>query len=204
MSALITLSNQISDAKLASNRPHPMDLCAQFVKNLARTITKDSVFLTPNMIHYKKAYPLMVHQSKSQLEAKLKNEEKEPTYDNECSFTKYFENIDSEPVQNFIAWPSEDHYEDNFKTAFSFTSHDDPKHYLTPPFVNSYRSLVLDPSLSTITDGKKSTYKKIDAINTSRLNKLYFAIDEVVEVFMDGCGAKEGPEGFVQWMPWRQ
>jgi hypothetical protein len=176
MSALITLSKQISDAKLASNRPHPMDLCAQFVKNLARKITKDSVFLTPNMIHYEKAYPLMVHQSKSQLEAKLKNEEKEPTYDNECSFTKYFENIDSEPVQNFIAWPSEDHYEDNFKTAFSFTSHDDPKHYLTPPFVNSYRSLVLDPSLSTITDGKKSTYKKIDAINTSRLNKLYFAI----------------------------
>ena len=176
MSALITLSKQISDAKLASNRPHPMDLCAQFVKNLARTITKDSVFLTPNMIHYEKAYPLMVHQSKSQLEAKLKNEEKEPTYDNECSFTKYFENIDSEPVQNFIAWPSEDHYEDNFKTAFSFTSHDDPKHYLTPPFVNSYRSLVIDPSLSTITDGKKSTYKKIDAINTSRLNKLYFAI----------------------------
>ena len=52
MPALITLSKQISDAKLASNRPHPMDLCAQFVKNLARKITKDSVFLTPNMIHY--------------------------------------------------------------------------------------------------------------------------------------------------------
>jgi hypothetical protein len=31
MSALITLSKQISDGKLASNWFHPMDLCAQFI-----------------------------------------------------------------------------------------------------------------------------------------------------------------------------
>ena len=79
MSALITLSKQISDAKLASNPPHPMDLCAQFVKNLARTITKDSVLLTPNLVSYQHAYPLMVHQSKSQLEAKLSAEDNNPT-----------------------------------------------------------------------------------------------------------------------------
>jgi hypothetical protein len=36
MSALITLSKQISVGKLASNRPHPMDLGAQFVKSLAK------------------------------------------------------------------------------------------------------------------------------------------------------------------------
>ena len=38
MSPRITLSKQISDDKLASDWPHPMDLCAQFVKSLAKGI----------------------------------------------------------------------------------------------------------------------------------------------------------------------
>jgi hypothetical protein len=38
MSALITFSKQISDGKLASNRPHPMDLCVQFAKTWAKKV----------------------------------------------------------------------------------------------------------------------------------------------------------------------
>ena len=38
MSALITLSKQITYGKLASNCPHPIDLCAQFVKSLAQKL----------------------------------------------------------------------------------------------------------------------------------------------------------------------
>ena len=66
--------------------------------------------------------------------------------------------------------------EEKFLKSFNRPSFGDPSRYLKPPFVNSFHSLVLDPSLSDITEGKKSQYKKIDVCNTSRLNKLYFAI----------------------------
>jgi hypothetical protein len=49
MSALITLSKQISDGKLALNRPHSMDLCAQFVKTLAKKVDVTSFEMTPDM-----------------------------------------------------------------------------------------------------------------------------------------------------------
>jgi hypothetical protein len=52
MSALNTLSKQISDGKLASNHPHPLDLCAQFVKTLAKKIDLTSFETNPNMTDF--------------------------------------------------------------------------------------------------------------------------------------------------------
>jgi hypothetical protein len=49
MSTLITLSKQISDGKLASNQPHPMDLCAQFIKTLTKSIDVTTIAHTPDM-----------------------------------------------------------------------------------------------------------------------------------------------------------
>ena len=49
LSALITLSKQILVGKLASNQPHFMDLCAQFVKTLIKSINFTTVTHTPGM-----------------------------------------------------------------------------------------------------------------------------------------------------------
>ena len=51
-----------------------------------------------------------------------------------------------------------------------------------PPFVNSFKSLVKDPSASTSgkltneTDQKASKFPKINILTTSRINRIYFAI----------------------------
>jgi hypothetical protein len=102
MSALITLSKQISDGKLASNRPHPMDLCAQFVKSLAKKIDSTSFDHTPNM----SAFPceLMTYLSTSGVEKLIKNNGH--AISSELSLMKYFKQLDEPVVQDFIEHPS--------------------------------------------------------------------------------------------------
>lgn len=48
LSTIIALRKQ-SDRKIASNRPHPMDICANFVKTLSRGIAVLSIDHTPYM-----------------------------------------------------------------------------------------------------------------------------------------------------------
>ena len=77
-----------------------MDLSTQFVKKLARSIEKDTVSLTLDLGNI--PYALMIHQSKSQLNSKIKQARKEADDEVECSITNYFNYIDTENVQKFI------------------------------------------------------------------------------------------------------
>jgi hypothetical protein len=115
MSALITLNKQISYGKLASNRPHPMDLCAQFVKSLAKKIVSTSFDHTPNM----SASPceLTTYLSTSGIEKLIKNNG--PAFSSESSLMKYFKQLDELVVQYFISI----HLDPNVKWLFSISSH---------------------------------------------------------------------------------
>ena len=90
MSALITLSKQISDGKLASNRPHPMDLCAQFIKTLAKKVDVMSFETTPNMSDF--PFDNTLYMTTSAVENLIKaNGTAEPS---ESSLMKYFKQLD--------------------------------------------------------------------------------------------------------------
>jgi hypothetical protein len=70
MSALIALSKQISDGKLSSNQQYPMDLCAQFVKSLAKAIESTSATHTHDMGEF--PCDLRQYQSTSAVETLIK------------------------------------------------------------------------------------------------------------------------------------
>ena len=63
-----------------------------------------------------------------------------------------------------------------FLNHFTYISHDDDAKRLHPPFVNSYQSLVADPSASPLKDNKNGDYSKVNILTTSQINKIYFAI----------------------------
>ena len=73
-------------------------------EKLIRSIDKYSVTLTPCLVDI--PYVLMKHESKSQLDAKLKQIEKEGKDVSEASITKYFEHLDSPAIQAFIQHPT--------------------------------------------------------------------------------------------------
>ena len=118
MSALITLSKQISDGKLASNGPHSMDLCAQFVKTLAKKIDLTSFDHTPNM----SAFPceLTTYLMTSGVEKLIKNNG--PANSSESSLMKYFKQLDEPVVQDFIEHPSKPNCEMAFLNSSSHTN----------------------------------------------------------------------------------
>ena len=178
MSALITLSKQISDGKLASNRPHPMDLCAQFVKTLAKKVDVSSLETTPNMADF--PFDNTLYMTTSAVEKLIKaNGTAEPS---ESSLMKYFKQLDEQVVQEFVAHPSNPQYESAFLNYFTYLAHNDSTKRMRPPFVNSFKSLVKDPSASTYgestiePDQKASKFPKINILTTSRINRIYFAI----------------------------
>jgi hypothetical protein len=67
---------------------------------------------------------------------------------------KYFKELDSPAVDAFIKQPTCPNYEATFLNHFMYLSHDDGTNRLHPPLVNSFRSLVLDPSASPLKDNK--------------------------------------------------
>jgi hypothetical protein len=146
MSALITLSKQISDSKPASNQPHPMDLCAQFVKTLNKSINATSVTHTPDMGLF--PCDLIQYQSTSAIETMIKK----AGYDRvtESLLMKYFNELDSPAVEAFLKHPMHPNCKAAFLNHFTYLSHDDSTKMLHPPFVNSYRSLVFDPWASPL------------------------------------------------------
>jgi hypothetical protein len=101
MSALITLSKQISDGKLASNRPHLMDLCAQFIKKLIKPINHPNVTHTPDMGLF--SCDLMKYQYTSAVETLIKNAHDDKA--TEPLLMQYFKALDSPAVDAFIKHP---------------------------------------------------------------------------------------------------
>lgn len=74
------LSTQISDSKIASNCPHPLDLCARFVNSLVPDVSGRSVSHTPNMKRYiwvKSTYQPASAVKKLRLESKTKSPRKQ-------------------------------------------------------------------------------------------------------------------------------
>ena len=73
-------------------------------------------------------------------------------------------------------------YESAFLNYFTYLAHNDSTKRMRPPFVNSFKSLVKDPSASTYgestiePDQKASKFPKINILTTSRINRIYFAI----------------------------
>jgi hypothetical protein len=126
MSALITLNKQISNGRPASNRPHPMDLCVQFVKTLSKNIDSTSFVHTPNM----SAFPceLTTYLSMSGVEKLIKNNVS--VISSESSLTKYFKQLDELVVEDFIKHSSRPHYELAFLNFFtSFSSNNPTRRY---------------------------------------------------------------------------
>ena len=80
--------------------------------------------MTPHLIDI--PYVLMKHESKSQLDAKLKQMEKEGKDVSEASITKYFDQLDSPVVQAFIQHPMSTQNEEKFLKSFNRPSFDDP------------------------------------------------------------------------------
>ena len=95
---------------------------------------------------------------------------------------KYFKQLDEQVVQDFVAHPSNPQYESAFLNYFTYLAHNDSTKRMRPPFVNSFKSLVKDPSASTYGEStiepeqKASKFPKINILNTSRINRIYFAI----------------------------
>ena len=131
MSALINLSKQISDGKLASNRPHPMDLCAQFVKTLAKKVDVSSFETTPNMADF--PFDNTLYMTTSAVEKLIKaNGTAEPS---ESTLMKYVKQLDEQVVQEFVAHPSNPQYESAFLNYFTYLAHNDSTKRMRPPFV---------------------------------------------------------------------
>ncbi len=71
-----------------------------------------------------------------------------PAEPSKSSLMKYFKQLDEQVVQEFVAHPSNPQYKSAFLNYFTYLDHNDPakRHH---PFVNSFKSLVKDPSAST-------------------------------------------------------
>lgn len=94
----------------------------------------------------------------------------------EVLLMKYVKELENPDVNTFIKHPACPSYEAAFLNNFTYISHNDSTKRLHPPFVNSYQSLVLDPSASLLKDNRNSDYSKTNILSTSRINKMYFAI----------------------------
>jgi len=172
MSALITLSKQISDDKLASNQPYPMDLCAQFVQTLIKSVDFTTVTHTPDMDLF--PCDLIQYQSTSAAETLIKKAgDKKVT---ESLLMKYFKELDSPAVDAFIEHPTRPNCEAAFLNHFTNLSHDDGTKRLHSPFMNSYQGLVLDPTISTLKDNKNSDYSKVNILTMSHVNKVQLSL----------------------------
>jgi hypothetical protein len=95
---------------------------------------------------------------------------------------KYFKQLDEQVVQEFITHPSNPQCETTFLNYFTYLAHNDSTKRMRPSFVNSFKSLVKDPSASTYgeltnkPDQKASKFPKINILTTSWINMIYFAI----------------------------
>jgi hypothetical protein len=145
MSALINLSKQISDGKLALNCPNPIDLCTQLVKTLAKKVDVTSFEMTPNMSDF--LFDIASHMTTSAVKKLIKSNG--PTEPFESSFMKYFKQLDEQVVQEFVAHPSSPQCKSAFPNYFTHLAHNDSTKRMCPPLVNSFKSLVKDPSALT-------------------------------------------------------
>ena len=102
MSALITLSNQMSDGKLASNWPHRMDLCAQFIKALAKSIDFTTVANTPDT----GLFPCNLIQYQSTSVVKILIKKAGDDRATESLLMKYFKELNRLAVDTFVEHPT--------------------------------------------------------------------------------------------------
>ncbi len=72
----------------------------------------------------------------------------DPSSSSESKLMHYFKELDKSAVQEFIEHLSRTHCESTFLNFFTYFFHEDKTKRLCPPFVNSYESLVKNPSNS--------------------------------------------------------
>ena len=84
--------------------------------------------------------------------------------------------IKSPAAEAFIKNPTQPNCEASFLNHFTYISHVNSAKRLHPPFLNSYQSLVVNPSASPLKDNKKGDYSKVNIQTTPCINKIYFAI----------------------------
>jgi hypothetical protein len=127
-----------------------------YVLNLLRVwqkIVSTSFDHTPNMSAFQ--CELTTYLSMSGVKKLIKNNG--PANSSESSLIKYFKQLDEPVVQDFIKHPSKPQCEMAFLNFFTYFSSNDPTKRIHPPFINSYASLVEDPSNSTYEESIPST-----------------------------------------------
>ena len=70
-----------------------------------------------------------------------------------------------------LTWTAEQH-----SWTILYIYHDEGAKRLHPSFVNTYRSLIVNPSASLLNDDKNGDYSKVNILIVSRINKIYFTI----------------------------
>ncbi len=121
ISALITPSKQVSAGKLASNGPYSMDLCAQFVKSLAKNIDPTSLTHTPNMDMF--SCDLTSYLTASAVEKLIT--QSDPGSSSESKLMHYFKELGKPAIQEFIKHLSRAQHELTFLNFFTYFSHED-------------------------------------------------------------------------------
>ena len=80
-----------------------------------------------------------------------------PVISSETSLMKHFKQLDEPIVQDFIKHSSRPHCETAFLNFFTYFSSNNPTKRLHPPFINSFASLVEDPSNSIYKESNPNT-----------------------------------------------
>ena len=110
-------------------------------------------------------YELTTYLSTSGIKKLIKNNG--PAISSESSSMKYFKQLDNSVVQHVIKHPSRPQCETAFLNFFTYFSSNDPTKRIHPPFINSYSSLVEDPSTLPMKKASRILVKQAETIPRS-------------------------------------
>lgn len=80
----------------------------------------------------------------------------------ESLLLKYFKELDSPAVKAFIEHPLRPKCKTSFLNHITYISRDNDTKRIHPPLVNSYQSLVVNPSTSPLKDHRNGDYSEVE------------------------------------------